>query len=136
MCYNRLIGKERSQNADHKHTAIQKLYLSSFLLQCQGLPDRAGIGHEPDTQCARDLDELTEKFHRAVEEYLLACDSAGKKPAQAFTGNFTVRTTPVIHEALTLYALSQETNLAQIMQQAIGEFLANHDIELPNKEEN
>ena len=82
------------------------------------------------------IPNVTEKFHRAVEEYLLACDSAGKKPAQAFTGNFTVRTTPVIHEALTLYALSQETNLAQIMQQAIGEFLANHDIELPNKEEN
>ena len=94
-----------------------------------------GMSQIPNVN-ARDLDALTEKFHRAVEEYLLACDSAGKKPAQAFTGNFTVRTTPVIHEALTLYALSQETNLAQIMQQAIGEFLANHDIELPNKEEN
>lgn len=85
---------------------------------------------------ARTLDELKKEFHQAVDEYLLSCDNAGMKPAQAFTGNFTVRTTPAIHEALTLYALSQGTNLAQIMQQAIGEFLTNHDIVLANKEEN
>ena len=82
------------------------------------------------------LAEIKEEFHQAVDEYLLSCENAGKKPAQAFTGNYTIRTSPAIHEALALYAAQQEVKLANVIQQALLEFLDNHDIVIPNREEN
>ena len=92
-----------------------------------------GMSQIPNVS-ARTLDELKTEFHRAVDEYLLSCDNAGKKPAQAFTGNYTVRTSPAIHEALALYAAQQEVKFSQIIQQAFNEFIKNHDVEIPNRE--
>ena len=92
-----------------------------------------GMSQIPNVS-ARTLDELKTEFHRAVDEYLLSCDNAGKKPAQAFTGNYTVRTSPAIHEALALYAAQQEVKFSQVIQQALLEFVENHGIELPNRE--
>ena len=82
------------------------------------------------------LAEIKEEFHRAVDEYLLNCSNAGLKPAQAFTGNYSIRTTPAIHEALAMYALEKNMILSQVMQQALIEFIENHDIEIPNREGN
>lgn len=78
--------------------------------------------------------ELREAFHRIIDEYLLKCEEKGESPARAFTGNFTVRTIPAIHEALTMYAVSQHTVLAQVMQTAIFEYLENHDIQIESGE--
>lgn len=92
-----------------------------------------GMSQIPNVN-ARTLDELNKEFHRAVDDYITACESDGKKPAQAFTGNYTVRTSPAIHEALALYAAQQEVKFSQVIQQALLEFLENHSIELPNRE--
>lgn len=92
-----------------------------------------GMNQIPNVN-ARTLDELNKEFHRAVDDYIAACESEGKKPAQAFTGNYTVRTSPAIHEALALYAVQQEVKFSQVIQQALLEFLENHGIELPNRE--
>lgn len=93
-----------------------------------------GMSQIPNVS-ARTLDELNKEFHRAVDDYIAACESEGKKPAPAFTGNYTVRTSPAIHEALALYAAQQEVKFSQVIQQALLEFLENHDIELPNRED-
>lgn len=85
---------------------------------------------------SKTIEGIKDEFHRAVDDYIAACEGEGKKPAQAFTGNYTVRTSPAIHEALALYAAQQEVKFSQIMQQAIGEFITNHNIEIPNREEN
>lgn len=92
-----------------------------------------GMSQIPNVN-ARTLDELNKEFHQAVDNYIAACESEGKKPAQAFTGNYTVRTSPAIHEALALYAAQQEVKFSQVIQQALLEFLENHGIELPNRE--
>ena len=81
------------------------------------------------------IEGIKEEFHKAVDNYITACKNDRKEPAKAFTGNYTIRTTPAIHEALALYAARQEVKFSQIMQQALNEFIKNHDIELPNKEE-
>lgn len=78
--------------------------------------------------------ELREAFHAVMDEYLLSCNEKGESPARAFTGNFTVRTTPAIHEALTLYAAEQGTMLSQVTQTALFEFLGNHDIQVGSGE--
>ena len=93
-----------------------------------------GMSQIPNVS-ARTLDELNKEFHRAVDDYIAACESEGKKPAPAFTGNYTVGTSPAIHEALALYAAQQEVKFSQVIQQALLEFLENHDIELPNRED-
>ncbi len=83
------------------------------------------------TFTAKTVDGLREEFRNTVNKYLLSCEESGKKPTRAFTGQFTVRTTPAVHEALTLYAVSQGTVLAQVMSAAISEYMGNHEIELP-----
>jgi len=85
---------------------------------------------------SKTIDGIKDEFHRAVDDYIADCENSGKKPAQAFTGNYTVRTSPAVHEALALYAAEQEVKLATVIQRALQEFLENHDIEIPNKEEN
>lgn len=85
---------------------------------------------------SKTIEGIKEEFHKAVDQYLSECESAGKKPAQAFTGNYTVRTSPAVHEALALYAAEQEVKLANVVQQALVEFLDNHNIEIPDREEN
>lgn len=85
---------------------------------------------------SKTIEGIKEEFHRAVDDYIAACETDGKKPAQAFTGNYTIRTSPAIHEALALYAAEQEVKLANVIQQALLEFLDNHDIVIPNREGN
>lgn len=83
---------------------------------------------------AQSIADIKAAFHNAVDDYLLACAESGKEPAQAFPGSFTVRTTPAIHEALTLYAAEQGTMLSQVTQTALFEFLGNHDIQVGSGE--
>lgn len=85
---------------------------------------------------SKTIDGIKEEFHKAVDDYIAACEMNGKKPAQAFTGNYTIRTSPAIHEALALFAAEQEVKLASVIQQALLEFLDNHDIVIPNREGN
>ena len=39
-------------------------------------------------------------------------------------------------KALAMYAMGQKMLLSQVIQQALNEFIKNHDIEIPNREEN
>lgn len=94
-----------------------------------------GVGEIPNVR-GQTLAEIKAEFHRVVDEYLLACEKAGRKPAQAFTGKYSIRTSPAIHEALAMYAMGQKMLLSQVIQQALNEFIKNHDIEMPNREEN
>lgn len=114
----------------HKNYTCQVLYsnvtdsLTGKVLGMNSLPAFSG----------KTVGELREAFHHVIDEYLLSCNEKGETPARAFTGNFTVRTTPAIHEALTLHAVSQHTVLAQVMQSAIYEYLGNHDIQVADGE--
>ena len=94
-----------------------------------------GMSQIPNVS-ARSLDEKNEEFHKAVDDYIAACEKNGKQPERAFTGNYSVRTSPAVHEALALYAAQQEVKFSQVTQQAMSEFIENHDIEIPNREEN
>ena len=94
-----------------------------------------GMSQIPNVS-ARSLDEIKEEFHKAVDDYIAACEKNGKQPERAFTGNYSVRTSPAVHEALALYAAQQEVKFSQVTQQAMSEFIENHDIEIPNREEN
>ncbi len=85
---------------------------------------------------SKTIEGIKEEFHKAVDDYIAACEKSGKQPERAFTGNYSVRTSPAVHEALALYAAQQEVKFSQVTQQAMSEFIENHDIEIPNREEN
>ena len=85
---------------------------------------------------SKTIEGIKEEFHKAVDDYIAACEKNGKQPERAFTGNYSVRTSPAVHEALALYAAQQEVKFSQVTQQAMSEFIENHDIEIPNREEN
>ena len=70
---------------------------------------------------SKTIEGIKEEFHRAVDDYIAVCETEGKNPA--------------IHEALALYAAQQEVKFSQVIQQALNEFIKNHDIEVQNKEE-
>ena len=86
-----------------------------------------GMSQIPNVS-ARSLDEIKEEFHKAVDDYISACEKKGKQPERAFTGNYSVRTSPAVHEALALYAAQQEVKFSQVTQQAMSEFIENNDI--------
>lgn len=81
---------------------------------------------------------IKESFHQAVDNYLTTCAETHEEPTKPFTGMYTLRFSPAVQEALTVYALAHDTNLAQVMQRALDEFIENHGVHMPgeNREEN
>jgi predicted HicB family RNase H-like nuclease len=49
--------------------------------------------------------ELQASFNEAVDDYLAFCEDIGKEPKKSFNGVFQVRTTPVLHERASIYAI-------------------------------
>ena len=50
------------------------------------------------------VDELTNAFHEAVDDYLLYCEEEGIKPSKSYSGVLHLRLTPDIHRQLTMLA--------------------------------
>lgn len=87
------------------------------------------------TVTAQTVAGIKEAFHRAVDDYLTVCEETGKEPVKAFTGQYTLRFSPAVQEALSLYAMEHETVLAKVMQEALTEYMERHNIELAQGEE-
>lgn len=67
--------------------------------------------------------ELKQAFHESVDDYLKLCQQQGRKPEQPFKGTFNVRTGPELHRKASIYAESHNTNLNQVVKQALEHFL-------------
>ena len=83
---------------------------------------------------ARTVDGLKDAFYQTIDEYLLDCQEKHTEPARAFTGNITIRIEPSVHEALSLYAISQGVVLTKVLKSAIYEYLENHNIQVADGE--
>ncbi len=79
---------------------------------------RSLISYEGQT-----VKELKRAFHEAVDDYLKLCQQQGKKPEQPFKGTFNVRTGPDLHRRASIYAESHNTNLNQVVKQALENYL-------------
>jgi predicted HicB family RNase H-like nuclease len=55
--------------------------------------------------------ELKQAFADSVEDYLEFCKSRGEEPEKPFSGQFVVRTEPVLHKALSLAAKREGMSL-------------------------
>jgi predicted HicB family RNase H-like nuclease len=67
----------------------------------------------------KDVDELTQAFQDAVEDYLTLCKEAGKEPMKSFKGSFNVRIPPGLHVKAALRAAERKISLNQFVKEAI-----------------
>lgn len=69
------------------------------------------------------IDELEQKFHEAVDDYLALCKEAGKNPEKEFKGSFNVRIKPELHRDLAEEAATENISLNAAVEKAIEEFV-------------
>lgn len=71
----------------------------------------------------RSVAELKQAFQEAVDDYLLLCEEAGKKPEKSYKGSFNVRIAPEVHREAKRLAAVQGISLNQFIQKAVEEAL-------------
>lgn len=75
------------------------------------------------------IQELTEDFKGAVDDYLALCKEHGEKPEKPFSGSFNVRTTLKLHHKLVLYAQSHHLDKWETWNQLISDYYDSGNME-------
>ena len=68
---------------------------------------------------ATSIDELERTFAQCIDNYLVLCEKAGKKPDKEFKGSFNVRIPQELHRMAVLEATKQKITLNQYVIRAI-----------------
>jgi predicted HicB family RNase H-like nuclease len=71
-----------------------------------------------------DIKSLRAAFEEAVDDYLQLCESQGIEPDLPFKGSFNVRTGSDLHRRTALLAKAHNTNLNNIVVEALEKYLA------------
>ena len=71
---------------------------------------------------AQDAAGIATAFRKAVDQYIHACERAGKKPEESFKGMFNIRIPPDLHRRLALYAVHHKTNLNRLIVQILSSY--------------
>ncbi len=66
------------------------------------------------------VQELEERFHIHVDEYIEACKAKGINPEKTYSGNFNVRIEPSEHKKAALCAVLENISLNQYVGKAIA----------------
>lgn len=70
--------------------------------------------------------EIEKEFHDSVDDYLAFCESEGKAPQKAYSGNFNVRIPPELHRKLDLKASEHKITLNAAVSEAISLWTASN----------
>lgn len=70
------------------------------------------------------IDELIERFHNSVDEYLAFCAEVGKVPEREYKGSFNVRIDPELHREAAIAAYQEGITLNQYVERAIKNAVA------------
>jgi predicted HicB family RNase H-like nuclease len=74
------------------------------------------IGFHADT-----VADLKSAFHQAVDDYIVTCAKAGKKPDKSYSGKMMFRVNPQIHASAALAAELSGQSLNQWAEKALEE---------------
>lgn len=69
------------------------------------------------------IEELENAFHEMVDDYLETCRTIGKEPQKAYSGNFNIRTSPEIHQALAEIAKMENVSLNKLIIAIFNNFV-------------
>ncbi|WP_291553877.1 type II toxin-antitoxin system HicB family antitoxin [Bacteroides sp.] len=67
----------------------------------------------------RSVQELTEAFHEAVNDYLAYCEEEGIQPHKSYSGLLNVRLTPEIHSRVAMLAQRAGISINAFIKQAL-----------------
>lgn len=67
------------------------------------------------------VNELTEAFHEAVDDYLAYCEDEGIEPDKSYSGVLNVRLTPTIHRRIAILARQAGVTLNAYIKEALEE---------------
>lgn len=67
------------------------------------------------------IQELTESFHEAVEDYLAFCSDHGRTPQKSFSGAFNVRIAPETHRDIANLAAEEGVSINAFVKRALCE---------------
>jgi len=70
------------------------------------------------------VQELTEAFHNAVEDYIKYCETENLPLRKSFTGNLNIRIKPETHSLLALAAKKSGTTLNALISKSLDRFVA------------
>lgn len=65
-------------------------------------------------------EDVENRFHECIDEYLDFCEETGKKPSKEYRGVFNVRISPELHRLAVLEAADQDITLNQFVANAIA----------------
>lgn len=82
-----------------------------------------GINDLVNFECIS-ADQVEEKFHEAVDDYLLFCQDIGAEPDKCYKGSFNVRLSPELHRRIAVAAAVQGMSLNQFVANAMERSLA------------
>lgn len=63
--------------------------------------------------------ELTDAFHRAVEDYIAFCDKNGISPRKSYTGTLNIRISPATHNSIADYAAESGITINAFIKRAL-----------------
>ena len=67
----------------------------------------------------RSLDELNTALHDSIDDYYEMCEKHGKEPDKPFSGKFSLRIPPELHEQVASAAISTQESLNTWITRAI-----------------
>lgn len=70
------------------------------------------------------VQELTEAFHGAVDDYLAYCEEEGVQPHKSYSGSLNVRLTPEIHSHIAMLAQRAGISINAFIKQALEKQIA------------
>ena len=82
-----------------------------------------GINDLVNFECSS-ADQVEEKFHEAVDDYLIFCQDIGAEPDKCYKGSFNVRLSPELHRRIAVAAAVQGMSLNQFVANAMEKSLA------------
>ncbi len=65
------------------------------------------------------VDEITEDFKGAIDDYLESCKARGIEPAKPFSGRLVLRMPSELHEKVAVMAAAAGTTINEIINRAI-----------------
>ena len=69
------------------------------------------------------VEELTEDFEGAIDDYLALCEEKGIEPRKPFTGVLNVRLTPEIHCGVAMAAQHEGITINAFIKNAVAKAL-------------
>ena len=65
------------------------------------------------------VQELTDAFHEAVDDYIAFCEEEGIQPHKSYSGLLNVRLTPEIHSRVAMLAKRTGSSINAFIKQAL-----------------